>query len=165
MTEKEIKTILNKRIIANAINFNLVLINLLISFTINPFIGLIYGGILLFFYYRYGYSIGGFIMGFKIVWQKEKDIKSIFYRLIDVLKYDFSYLLIGVKDFYISSCGQFEYDKKYNCIIVLKDIDKIDCTNSYKFENTHDYFFKFLFYIFVITILYNFVYGILFKAL
>jgi hypothetical protein len=122
---------------------------------------------LLFFYYRYGYSIGGFIVGFKTIWQKEKDIKSIFYRLIDILKYDFLYLLIGAKDFYISSCGQFEYDKKYNCIVVLKDAnaDKIDCTNSYKFENVHDYFFKFLFYIFAITILYNFIYGILFKPL
>jgi hypothetical protein len=118
-----------------------------------------YGGMLLFFYYRYGYSIGSFIMGFKTIWQKEKDIKSIFYRLIDILKYDFSYLLIGAKDFYINSCGQFEYDKKYNCIVVLKDAnaDKIDCTNSYKFENVNDYFLSLCFislYLLHYTILY-----------
>jgi hypothetical protein len=156
MTNQQIKKLLNKRVIANALNFNLVVVNLLITFSINPLLGVLYGGMLLFFYYRYGYSIGSFIVGFKTIWQK-KDIKNIFYRLIDILKYDFLYLLIGVKDFYISSCGEFEYDKKYNCIVVLKDVnaDKIDCTNSYKFENAHDYFFKLMFYIFVFTALYN----------
>lgn len=107
MEEEQIFKLLKKRFIGGITDFFLYFI--------------FYVGVIL--YFTKGYTLGGYIVGTKIVSTKEKDISIISYCLRML------YALYAIQKFgaftkvKVNSLGQLSYDEKFNTTVLFRDIE------------------------------------------
>ena len=152
MMEEETKRLLKKRILANIIDFWVFLPLILISsaFLEKFYFIVIFVLVVLIIYQYSGYTIGGYIIGLKTIWKKDKTIKNLLKRFVESFIVNF-FSLNFVGDFRFNSCGQFKYDKKYFTYTIdkrEKENNSFNCSEEYIFYKFYDYSLWFGLYIF-----------------
>ena len=161
LLNKKSKKMLNKRLMANVLDFyilmfcNILLSIIFIKFNLNGYYYLFFDIVLIIIYFggivslTKGYTLGGFIIGVRIKSLSKRHLTPIFY-----LKRFFKAIIYYIIVFFshkilINSLGQFDYDKELNTYIEVNDITLNENKNELQLNYFYDIAFPLLKYLFL----------------